>query len=128
MGKARNDLLAGEAILGSAMSSYETASFHAQQAAEKAIKALLVRHQVHFGKTHDLRELLETAEPVSPGIVSALAEVHQLTPYAVPARYPGDTEPASLDDARGHLALAQRAVEHVSRILDPYLRGEAAGA
>lgn len=128
MRKAQDDLSAGKAILSGTLSSYEMASFHAQQAAEKSIKALLVRHQIHFGKTHDLRELLETAEQISPGITTALAEVHQLTPYGVPARYPGDITPASAEDARRHLALAQRALEHVSPILDSYLRGGAAGA
>lgn len=121
-------MAAGKAILSGSLSSYETASFHAQQAAEKAVKAVLVRHQIHFGKTHDLRELLETAEPVSPGITAALADIRQLTPYGVPARYPGDITPASADDACRHLALAERAVEHVSRLLESYLRGETAGA
>ena len=38
--------MAAKAILAAAMPSYETVSFHAQQAAEKALKALLIRHQV----------------------------------------------------------------------------------
>ena len=42
---ADNDIEAGEAIVERVMRSYETASFHAQQAAEKALKALLIRHQ-----------------------------------------------------------------------------------
>jgi HEPN domain-containing protein len=37
-------------------------AFHAQQAVEKAVKALLVKHQVDFPKTHDLEELLALAK------------------------------------------------------------------
>lgn len=39
--KAEEDLRAAEAILAAPMPSYGTASFHAQQGAEKALKALL---------------------------------------------------------------------------------------
>jgi hypothetical protein len=44
------------------MPSYRLVSFHAQQAAEKSPKALLIRHQVDFGKTHNLGELLQLAD------------------------------------------------------------------
>ena len=37
-------------------------AFHAQQAIEKALKAVLVRGGVEFPKTHDLEELLELIE------------------------------------------------------------------
>jgi HEPN domain-containing protein len=42
LASAVNDLTTGEAALGASMSSYETASFHVQQAAEKSLKALLI--------------------------------------------------------------------------------------
>jgi HEPN domain-containing protein len=61
--KAGNDLLADRPILeGGMRESYDTVSFYAQQAAEKALKALLVRHQVAFRKGHNLAELLELVE------------------------------------------------------------------
>jgi HEPN domain-containing protein len=52
--------------------SYDTVSFHAQLAAEKALKALLVRHQVAFRKGHNLAELLELVESVESGTREAL--------------------------------------------------------
>lgn len=36
--------------------------FHAQQAIEKALKAVLVEHEVDFPKTHDLEQLVEIIE------------------------------------------------------------------
>ena len=36
----------------------DVVGFHAQQAAEKYLKALLTRHQVEFPKTHVIRRLL----------------------------------------------------------------------
>jgi HEPN domain-containing protein len=60
--KASEDLAAGDLILKGTIPSYGTVSFHAQQAAEKALKALLIRHQIEFGRTHNLTELLRLAE------------------------------------------------------------------
>jgi HEPN domain-containing protein len=90
------------------MSSYETASFHAQQAAEKALKALLIRHQVSYSKTHDLGELLQLAEPVAAGIAGALADAEGLTPHAVDTRYPTASGPVDRDAAGRDLATAER--------------------
>ncbi len=115
------DLLAGKAILAAAMPSYEAASFHAQQAAEKALKALLVRHQVNFRKTHDLGELLRLAEPVASGISQALGEVEALTPHAVDSRYPTAGAPVDREAAARDLGLAERACAHVRGLLSDYL-------
>ena len=48
----------------------EDLCFHAQQAVEKAVKALLIAHQVDFPYTHDIAQLLtllENAGPTSSG-------------------------------------------------------------
>lgn len=66
--KGREDLLVAEMVLGAPMHSYDIVSFHAQQAAEKSLKAVLIRYQVPFGKTHDIRQLLSLVEPVAPGL------------------------------------------------------------
>ena len=103
------------------MTAYDVAGFHAQQAAEKALKALLVRHQVQFGKTHDLEEILQLAEPVAPGLARQLAEAPILSPYAVDSRYPGEQPPLSREDARRAAAVAREVVDHVRQLLQPYL-------
>jgi HEPN domain-containing protein len=53
----------------------EDACFHCQQAAEKYLKAFLVRHQIEFPKTHNLGELLERCAKADPGLASALKEI-----------------------------------------------------
>lgn len=103
------------------MPSYDLVGFHAQQAAEKALKALLIKHQVPFGKTHDLEDLLRLAEPVAPGIRQELAEAEALTPYAVDARYPSEEPPLDRDAATHHLAAAQKVLDSVGTLLKPYL-------
>jgi HEPN domain-containing protein len=106
------------------MPSYDPVGFHAQQAAEKALKALLVRHQVRFGKTHEMGALLELAEQAVPGIRERLADAEALTPYAVDARYPGEEPPLRREEASTRLDVSRQVVAHVQALLQAYLAGE----
>ncbi|MFZ6019152.1 MAG: HEPN domain-containing protein [Chloroflexota bacterium] len=76
--------------------------FHAQQSAEKYLKAVLVSRRVYFPKTHDLVFLNQLCE--QSGILSGFAveDLALLTDFAVQVRYPGE-EPDETD--------ARRAVE-----------------
>jgi HEPN domain-containing protein len=103
------------------MPTYDLVGFHAQQAAEKALKALLVRHGIRFGKTHDLGQLLEQVEPVAPGTAATLAEAEGLTTHAVGARYPGREPPLDREEAAQRLAVANAVLAHVRTLLLPYL-------
>ena len=107
-------------ILGGSLPSWDTSSFHSQQAAEKALKALLVRHQINFPKTHDITGLLQLAETSAPGISVTLRAAQILTTYAVDTRYPG-SEPVSKSEADGHADLADRVLTLVRERLAAYL-------
>ena len=114
---AENDLTTGRAALAATMPSYETASFHAQQAAEKAIKALLVKNQVEFAKTHDIGALLALAEPVAPGIARALGRAEVLSRRAVETRYPTPEERIRHEEATRDLELGSEVLDHVRQRL-----------
>lgn len=77
------------------------AGFHAQQAVEKALKAVLAQAVVVFRRTHDIAELLDRLEDA--GITSSLHAAHldELTAYAIEMR-DGPIEPSGLLDARCH--------------------------
>jgi len=66
--KAEGDLRAAERLLDIAQDDYFATAFHAQQAAEKFLKAFLVRHQIPFPKTHDIQHLLNLAAQHDPGL------------------------------------------------------------
>lgn len=68
----------------------EAVAFHCQQASEKYLKALLVRHQVEFPKTHNIRQLLDLVATVDAEMAESLNDAALLTPYGVDIRYPGD--------------------------------------
>jgi len=89
---------------------YEHLCFHAQQAAEKSIKAVLLAQGVDFPFTHNLQALLDLL-PAGLQVPSAVSEAVDLNSYAVLARYPGETEPATEDDHRDALRIAEAVLQ-----------------
>ena len=78
------------------------AVFHAQQCAEKALKAFLVWHQERFKKDHDLGYLGDLALKKDPTLSALIDEAVSLNPYAVATRYPGfsdEIEPTEVGEA-----------------------------
>jgi len=73
----------------------EDLCFDAQQAAEKAIKALLINLGVEFPYTHDLAELITELERAGVNVPDKLKRAATLTDYAVESRYPGLSEPVT---------------------------------
>lgn len=85
---AEKDRRAFEILLAAGTSEdFPTAAFHAQQAMEKAIKAILCIHRLEYRRTHDLLEL--AARAASAGATPPVANdlLQRLTPYAVEFRY-----------------------------------------
>ncbi|MBM3493966.1 MAG: HEPN domain-containing protein [Armatimonadetes bacterium] len=79
--------------------------FHAQQAAEKSLKALLVNRGLEPPRTHDLTALAELL-PDEIGRCLDLDALDALTSFAVGARYPGPFEEPSLARAIALVGLA----------------------
>ena len=75
---------------------WETHCFHAQQAAEKAIKAVLIAKGVDVPFTHDLDHLLGLVPGLAPP--PSVREAAELTAFAVAARYPGADPPVTADE------------------------------
>ena len=85
--RARGDLSACSALIAADLPS--EALFHAQQCAEKAIKALLTWNQVTFKKTHDLDELKQACFPFAGDATPHLTDIGKLSQYAWLFRYLG---------------------------------------
>ncbi len=66
---------------------YDTACFHAQQAAEKSLKAVLALAGSLIPRTHDLEDLYDESLAVAPGLALDRMELSVLTPYAVQLCY-----------------------------------------
>ena len=100
---------------------FEASCFHAQQAAEKYLKALLVWHQVEFPKTHDLDEILDLVATIDSPLAESLRDVITLTPYGVEIRYPGDFPDTTPEDAKTAVELAGKVRDAVVSTLKDYL-------
>lgn len=68
--------------------------FHAQQAAEKLLKAVLAAHGVHYAKTHALGYLIGLVQTNEIDAPPSVVEAAELNPWAVEFRYETDAEPA----------------------------------
>jgi len=113
LAKAEEDLGVAEHLIIRKTPYFGAMGFHAQQAAEKFLKAILVSLQIEFPKTHDLAELLDLVSVADPSLAVTLHDVITLNTYAVEARYPGDSPEITLSEARIALSLANKVRKHV---------------
>ncbi|MBA7707324.1 hypothetical protein ES703_116194 [subsurface metagenome] len=95
---------------------FEGLCFHAQQAAEKALKAVLIAKGVPPPKTHNIRTLLDLLpqEVIAP---QEIEDAVSLTDYAVTSRYPGDFESVDEEEYKETVRLAENVVLWAERII-----------
>jgi HEPN domain-containing protein len=113
---AREDLVGAEADLTDRRAhAPRHVCFGAQQAAEKAIKAMLVARQMRFPLKHDLEELANLLDDAAAELRPA--DLAELSEWAVASRYPDFDEPAWADAERAAGA-ARRIVEIAVRDIE----------
>lgn len=93
--KAEDDAKAMQWLASKPEISDEIVGFHAQQAVEKWLKAVLGSRGIEFEYTHDLRRLIGEVMAAVGEFPFETPEVVALTEHAVPLRYDEllDTEP-----------------------------------
>jgi HEPN domain-containing protein len=69
--------------------NYDAVCFHAQQCAEKYLKAILQEEGIAFKKTHNLSALLDLLISIEPSWDAFRPGLNSLTDAAVEVRYPG---------------------------------------
>lgn len=95
----------------------EDLCFDAQQAAEKAIKAVLIHLDVSFPYVHDLAQLLTLVKQAGWEIPASVRQVARLTRYAVVTRYPGLPEPVVRGEYEEAVSIAAEAVRWAEEII-----------
>ena len=94
---AEEDLITAETLLAQAHIPPRQTCWHAQQAAEKALKAVLIFLQIDFPRTHDLN-VLRNLVPNSWYFKTAHPNLAKLTDWVTDARYPAKVpEPTKAD-------------------------------
>ena len=97
---ADRDLMAAEQGLKVYPVLSEIVCFHCQQAAEKYLKAYLVKHQVEFQKTHSIMSLINLCSTVDSVFKDKLLYADLLTDYAVEIRYPDEWYEPTIEEAK----------------------------
>ena len=95
----------------------EQTCFHAQQTAEKALKAVLLFKGIDFPLVHDIEELLELAKQNGLALPREVSDAGTLTPYAVEARYPGRLEEITSSDVDEAIHLAEAVLRWAADVL-----------
>ncbi|MCA9972006.1 MAG: HEPN domain-containing protein [Anaerolineales bacterium] len=92
--KAERDLASARVLATSELGLLDTAVYHCQQGAEKAVKGYLVFCDQEFERTHDIEVLIRSAMIHLAEFTDWIDVGIRLTPYARIYRYPGyATEP-----------------------------------
>jgi HEPN domain-containing protein len=89
---------------------YEDLCYYAQQASEKAIKAVYQYHGWRFRYTHNIEELLSGLKHHGLEIPQYLKDATALTDYAWATRYPSFGEPVTEEEYREALLQAETVV------------------
>lgn len=120
--KSQHDLGSARRLMEGDEPYLDTAVYHCQQTVEKALKAFLTYHDVEFGKTHDLTELLELCVVVEPAFASWRRVAEELTPYAVQFRYPADLLEPERSEAEDAFEYARSFMDFVLGLLPEEMR------
>ena len=110
LAKARNMPEASEIYL-------EDLCFDAQQAAEKAVKAVLIYLGTRFPYVHDLAQLLALVQEAGQNVPEPIKLAAGLSDYAVEARYPGPAEPVTWQEYEDSVTVAEQVVRWAQEII-----------
>ena len=88
----------------------EDLCFNAQQATEKALKAVCLHKKQDFPKTHSITRLTDILAAAGVDVPEQVRTADVLTQYAVQTPYPGPVEEITLEEYKESLAIAARVV------------------
>jgi HEPN domain-containing protein len=97
---------------------FEDLCFNAQQAAEKALKALCLANDLEFPKTHSIVRLVDILEAGGIDIPDNIRDADILTQYAVETRYPSWVEEVTRQEYKEAVAIAARVLFWAEKSLE----------
>jgi HEPN domain-containing protein len=124
LSKAQHDLGSARVLAASDPPLLDTALYHCQQAAEKAVKGYLVFCDQAFERTHDIELLIRTAALYAQAFVDWIDVGIELTPYARLYRYPGLATEPNREQVEQALSGAEGLYKFIVSLLPPEMRPE----
>jgi HEPN domain-containing protein len=117
LAKGWHDLVSARSLLCHEPEVTDTIAFHCQQAVEKALKAYLVYYGRTFDRVHNLGYLLDICGEIDEVCEQLRNAAEVLTPYGVGARYPGEIEDISEEQATEALKSADYVWDNILALL-----------
>ncbi|MBI5637235.1 MAG: HEPN domain-containing protein [Nitrospinae bacterium] len=111
--KSEHDIKMAYAALLMADPLTDMACFHAQQCAEKSLKAFLVFHDRQVEKTHDLGKLVDACGKLDGSFLVMLPDLRGMSAYAITERYPDDWREILIDEAQEAVKKAEECMAFV---------------
>jgi HEPN domain-containing protein len=96
----------------------EDLCYNAQQAVEKAIKAVFIKYNVDFPFTHDIAELLSLLQAKIREFPEYVKQSINLTKFAILTRYPGIAPPIKQEDYEQAIIIAEKVVHWAKSIVN----------
>jgi HEPN domain-containing protein len=118
LNRAQSNLAKARSASGTPEVYLEDLCFDAQQAAEKAIKAVLIHLNVRFPYIHDLAQLLALIEGAGQSVSEPIRQAARLSEYAVETRYPGLSEPVTRQEYEEAISLAREVVRWAQEVIE----------
>jgi len=125
--KAQHDLLSAQVLGASRPRLLDTAIYHCQQAAEKAIKGFLAFCDEEVERIHDVEALIRRAASHESRFAACVQTGRLLTPYARIFRYPGELEEPTEQQFKQALSAAQELWGFVLSVLPEGVHPEQLG-
>ncbi len=122
--KARRDLASARVLAASEPPLLDTAIYHCQQGAEKAVKGYLVFCDQEFARVHDIEVLIRSAMLHAAEFTNWVDEGIRLTPYARIYRYPGYATEPTVEQFIQALSEAEGLYRFVLSLLPEQVRSE----
>ena len=97
---------------------YEDLCYDCQQAAEKAIKAVLIFYNLPFPKTHNIKHLLKLLNEGEIEVPKVIEQAQVLTEYIVDTRYPDDFAPVDSKAYKQALKLAAKVLQWAKILIE----------
>jgi HEPN domain-containing protein len=115
LNRANSNLLRAQTMIEGVY--LEDLCFDAHQAAEKAIKAVLISKDINFPYIHDLGELIAILQRSGITVPKDILQAARLTRFAVATRYPGVVESVTQSEYLEAVAIARHVVSWSASIL-----------
>ncbi|SFV52906.1 hypothetical protein MNB_SV-12-1353 [hydrothermal vent metagenome] len=113
--KAKNDLKSALKLLDGDDPIMDTAIYHTQQCAEKALKGYLAFQKQPLKKSHDIELLVEICSKIDIEFEKLYEYSENLTPYATAFRYPDIYLEPDYDEVYEAIGMAREILEFVEK-------------